>query len=397
MNRAMLTALAAAMIITGCSTLSDLEGMHTTVASLCGHSKGIVLVIGAHRNVPAPSLDQRLKCQLAAQIRAGQPVRIVVASGQPWLISPQLIRVSGGTLAEQNSPWVQKDLQHIQAAVTVARATSPGVDDLAALSIAADAMRSAGAPHAEVALLDSGLDDSGVLDFIVPGMLAAAPAEVASQLKAAGNLPDLRGLTVLLVGIGYSAPPQTPLSEKWRSNLTQIWATVVRSAGATVQIVPQPAQGASVPTDQPVKLIPVPQDQPVRPITRNPIVFTGASPVRFEPNSTVLVDPAAALRALKPIAKWLASDPSRRALLVGTTADVGPMIGQIKLSELRADRIRNELVALGTLPAQISTSGVGSNFAQFTPDRNDSGALLAGPATLNRSVRITLCNAAKRC
>jgi hypothetical protein len=33
---------------------------------------------------------------------------------------------------------------------------------------------------------------------------------------------------------------------------------------------------------------------------------------------------------------------------------------------------------------------VGSNFPQFRPDRNAAGVLLAGPATLNRSVRITL-------
>lgn len=66
------------------------------------------------------------------------------------------------------------------------------------------------------------------------------------------------------------------------------------------------------------------------------------------------------------------------------------MAGQIELSKLRAERVRDELIALGASLAQISTSGVGSNFPQFIPDRNASGVLLAGPATLNRSVRITL-------
>jgi len=386
----MLAVLAGAVLVTGCSALSDLAGIRTPLASGCGRPEGLVLVIGAHQNAPAPSLDQRLTCQVAATIRAGRPIRIVVASGQPWLIAPQLIKVSSGTLAQQDSPWVEDDVRRIQAAVTAARATSPGVDDLVALSIAADAARSAGAPHAELALLDSGLDDRGALDFTVPGILAATPAEVASQLKATGNAPDLHGLTVVLVGIGYVALPQPPLSAKWRSNLTQIWAMVARSAGAMVRVDPQPTQGASVRTGQPVKLVPVPSDQSVRPTTRTPIVFTGTSPVRFEPDSTVLVDPAAALRAVAPIARWLAADPHRRAWLTGTTADVGPIGGQIKLSELRADRVRDELVALGASRAQISTRGVGSDFPQFTPDRSRSGTLLAGPATLNRSVRITL-------
>ena len=124
-----------------------------------------------------------------------------------------------------------EDLQRVNAAIVAARPDSPGVDDLAALSVAADAARSAGAPHAELVLLDSGLDDRGALDYTVPGMVAATPFDVASQLKASNNQPDLRGFTVLLLGIGYTSPPQAPLAAKWRSNVTQIWNTVVVSAG----------------------------------------------------------------------------------------------------------------------------------------------------------------------
>ena len=370
--------LAAGFLLTSCSSPPK-----------CGNPQGMVLIAGAHRNAPAPSLSQRLACQVAGVIRAGKPVLLVVASGQPQLHPLSLPDVNGGTLAGQGSR-VQAGVQHIQAAITAARPDSPGADDLAALAVAADAARSAGVPHAELVLLDSGLDDRGALDFTMPGMLGATPSEVAKQLKASSNLPSLYGFTVLLVSTGYTAPPQTPLPPKWRSKVTQTWATVLTSAGARVEIVPQPAQGASVNTTQPVKLVPVPAITPVTPGTHTPIVFTGASPVRFEPDSTAFADPAAAAQALQPIARWLAADPSRHAWLVGTTADVGPIAGQRALSKLRADRVRDGLVALGASPAQISTKGVGSNFPQFAPDRDSSGTLLAGPATLNRSVRITL-------
>jgi outer membrane protein OmpA-like peptidoglycan-associated protein len=60
------------------------------------------------------------------------------------------------------------------------------------------------------------------------------------------------------------------------------------------------------------------------------------------------------------------------------------------LARLRADRVRGVLISLDAAAAQITTTGVGSHFPQFTPDRNAAGTLLAGPATLNRSVRITL-------
>jgi OmpA-OmpF porin, OOP family len=298
--------------------------------------------------------------------------------------------VTGGTLAQQGSPRVAQDVQRVDDAIAGLRPGAPGVDDLAALDLAADAAHADGLPHAVLVLLDSGLDDRGALSFTTPGMLAAEPSEVAGQLEATGNEPDLRGFTVELVGIGFTAPPQAPLDAKWRGNLTAIWRAVVTSAGAAAVVIPQPAQGASVRTSEPVKLITVPADEPVRPAPGAHIVFTGASPVRFEPNTTVFVDPAAAVRALRPIAEWLAANRSRHALLVGTTADVGPMSGQVALSRQRASRVRGVLLALGAARTQITIHGVGSDFAAFVPDRNASGTLLAGPATLNRSVRITL-------
>lgn len=390
MKRPWMLPLAAVLLIAGCSPLSDLAGMSTTAAPHCGDAQGMELIIGAHRNAPQPSLDPDLVCQVTATIRAEKLVQIVTASGQPHLVTLQLESVTGGTLAQQNSPRVQQDVQRVQAAIAAARPDSPGVDDLEAISVAADAARSAGYPRAELVLIDSGLDDRGALDFTVPGMLGATPAEVVQQLNASGNLPHLRGFTVLLVGLGYTASPQAPLSAKWRDSVTQIWVAVVTAAGAKVEIIPQPAQGPSVRTAQPVKPVPVPSTQPVQPDPKVPVVLNGESAVRFEPNTTVLADPAAAAAALTPIARWLAADPSRHASLEGTTADVGPISGQIELSILRADRVRDELIALGASPTQISTTGVGSNFPQFIPDRDASGVLLAGPATLNRSVRITL-------
>jgi outer membrane protein OmpA-like peptidoglycan-associated protein len=375
-------------LIAGCAWMDGPVTATTTVH--CQDAQNTVLIVGAHRDAPVPSLDPPVTCQLTAAIRAGKLVRIVVASGQPQLITPQLANVRGGTLAEQNSPRVQHDVQRVAAAIAAAGPDAPGVDDLAALAIAADEVRSLGAADADLVLVDSGLDDRGALDFTVPGLVAATPAEVAGQLRAAGNLPDLRGMTVTLVGIGYIAAPQPPLSGKWRSNVTQIWVSTLRAAGARVEVIPQPGQGPSVSTGEPVRLVPVPAIPPVRPRPHTTMVFTGASPVRFQPDTTAFADQADAIRALSPIARWLAADHSRHAWLEGTTADVGPLSGQRALSVRRADHVRDVLVSLGATAAQVTTTGVGSDFPQFTRDHDAAGTLLAGPATLNRSVRITL-------
>lgn len=371
--------------------LSEAGGQSPSASPSCPAATGVVLVLGAHRNAPAPSLDPAIECRLTAAVRGGRPVLLVVASGQPTLIVPALESVTGGSLAGEGAR-LQDDLGRIRAAMAAARPRSPGVDDLEALSVAADAARSAGAPKAELALLDSGLDDRGALDFTQPGMLGADPADVAAQLEADGTLPDVRGFPVLLVSIGYTSPPQAPLPAPRRDNVTRIWTTLLTSAGAKVDVIPQPVQGSAVRTDQPVLPVPVPTLTPVGPPKPDvPMVFPGGSPVGFEPNTTVFVDPAGAVQALMPIARWLAADPSRQAAVVGTTADVDSMAEQVALSEQRAGRVRDELVALGASRSQISTRGVGSDFPEFTPDRDASGTLLAGPAALNRSVRITLC------
>ena len=260
----LLAAAAAATLITGCESLAGLNATVTAVQD-CGHPQGMIIIVGAHRNAPAPELGPALTCQLSRAVQAGAPVRIVVSDGQPQVIDPRLEPVTGGTLAQQASPRAEQDVQRVQQVIADARPDSAGADDLAALAVAADEARALGVPAAELVLLDSGLDDRGALNFTVPGMVAATPSEVAGQLKSTGNLPNLSGFTVVLSGIGYTAPPQVPLPARWRTNLTQIWTTVATAAGAKVQVIPQPGQSPSIVTNEPVQPVPVPSSGQVRP------------------------------------------------------------------------------------------------------------------------------------
>ncbi len=239
-------------------------------------------------------------------------------------------------------------------------------------------------------MIDPGLNDRGAFDLTVPGLLAASPEDVVAQLPSTDNLPNLHGFNTFLVGIGYSVPPQAPLSVRWRTRLTQIWVAILKAAGAGVATIPQPSQSGSVETDQPVRPVPVPPDDKVRLAPGRQIIFNGASSVSFKPDTDAFLDPDTAREALAPIAEWLRDDRRRRARLVGTTADVGSLAGQLRLSKWRAARVRDELIALGTSQSQLSIDGMGSRFPEFTRDRDAAGHLLAGPATLNRTVRITL-------
>jgi outer membrane protein OmpA-like peptidoglycan-associated protein len=382
-----------AVLIAGCSSLISMAGAQPAAARGCSRPDGVALIIGAHRDAPAPSLnaaqDPRVACLVAAAITSKKPVWIVLATGQPTVIRLKLPHGTG-SLAAQNSPWESQALQRVEEAVAAARPNSAGADDLAALAVAADAARAAGAPHAWLVVLDSGLDDRGALNFTVRGLVAADPAEVAGQLRGNHELPPLQGLTVVLAGLGYTSSPQALPPARWRANITRVWTAVAKAARARVVVIPVAAEGPSVRTSEPVRQVPIPAEPAVNPAAGHTFVLDGESAARFRPNSTAFTDPAAAERLLARFARWLAADRARRAHLVGTTADVGPIAGQIKLSLQRAGRVRTELVMLGASPGQISVSGVGSEFRQFRPDRSPSGTLLAGLATLNRSVRITL-------
>ncbi|SRR6266516_1929688 len=126
-RRMLLLVILSALFLPACGTLTEVGSTPAAPAAGWGHPQGVVLIIGAHRNAPAPSLDQRLD--------------------------------------------------------------SPGVDDLEALSVAADAPRSAGAPHAELVLLDSGLDDRGALDFTAPGMVLGPRAPGRENLHQPHDHP----------------------------------------------------------------------------------------------------------------------------------------------------------------------------------------------------------------
>ena len=77
-------------------------------------------------------------------------------------------------------------------------------------------------------------------------MLYADPAQVVSDLKSRNLLPtDLKGVTVYWSGMGDVAGAQQPLTVPARSNLEAIWTAIVKAAGGTLSLLPEPASGSA--------------------------------------------------------------------------------------------------------------------------------------------------------
>ena len=241
---------------------------------------------------------------------------------------------------------------------------------LGALNVAGRAAHSACSYGGTIYVEDSGLQETGALNFREPGMLDANPTDVVTFLENQGELPDLRSLKVVFVGLGDTAPPQIPLSISQQDNVIAIWTAIGKASGAiSVVIDPTPRNGISAPQNVPtVLLVPVPAE-PAWSRSDQTFVFPDSGPVGFEPNSAVFRDPSAATAALQPLARYLVANPSVKVELSGTTAHSGSFAFDLVLSLQRADTVEAILIQMGVNPAQILTRGLGWRFPGYENDQ----------------------------
>jgi outer membrane protein OmpA-like peptidoglycan-associated protein len=292
------------------------------------------------------------------------------------------VRTGNRAAADQDAT---KALGTVVGAVRSLRADSNGSDVVAALGVAHDVAASAGTGQATIVVLDPMIPDTGPLRLTDPSWAKADPKDVADFLAQNGNLPAGDHLHYVLVGIGYTTAPQKALTPAMRQNLTAIWTAVLERGGATVTVDPDPRQGTSPKTGFTTATLAV-QDLPQpAPCAGTQVVYDNASPVGFNADQATLRDPQAAAKALADIGSWLRADPHRHAHVVGTTANVGELAGQVVLSKMRAATVQQLLVGSGVPAGQLDTNGVGSRFPDYQPDAGNPAAMQA-----NRSVRITL-------
>ncbi len=371
-------------------------GVDTTDLVGCKPAAGaLILGISVHRNAPAPGVPQSLGCLIRATALNGMPISVLGIDGTPQ-VHPQLrnhtfqMRTGNAAAAEQDA---DRALATVIAAVSSLEADSDGSDVVAALGLVQDLAQSGGTPSATAVLLDPMLPDSGPLRLTEPGWATADPVEVADHLTEIGQLPETKGLHYHLVGVGYTAPPQEDLTAAMRDSVTDIWTEILRRGGAAEVVEqPEPRQGDGPDTSFTTATVPV-SVPAQRSLCDGAVqVFGATSPLAFKSDLDVLRDQAAASAALREVASWLGADPARRANVVGTTANVGEMAGQVELSRRRATTVTRLLVGFGVEESQLRADGVGSAFPEYVPDADDPAARQA-----NRTVRITLSGPSAGC
>ncbi len=376
---------ASALLLAGC-TGSDLPEASPEAGDCTLGAGPVSYVIGGRANTPdfAESPAPLLVASTQAAAANESTVTLFDTGGTPREAGQHVLTLEGKNSSARKAEQ-ENNVVALQDAILKVRATSPEANPLAALGLAADAIRSSGG-QGTVVVLDSGLQTTGSLDYTQPGMLSADPENITDALEKSGQLPDLSGTSVLFIGLGYAAAPQQALDTAARDRIRTQWEAIATAAGASCVSIDEAPNTAEARTGLPaVTPVMVPKTDPVIPTPSEPAKLA----LPFKSNSAEYIDPSAALASLQPLAEWL-TESGHRVLLTGTTATDGDEQGRLTISQKRADAVRATLLELGANGSSIATQGVGTNHPTHVDDIGPNGELLPGPAAQNRLVIVSI-------
>ncbi|MFF1634227.1 OmpA family protein [Leifsonia sp. NPDC058248] len=359
----------------------------TASGGACDQSqkRNLGVVAGSTANAPAASLPTSATAQLAAVGKSNGSVTVVVPSGKPQVMGTTVI----GSTA-QDAVVCQNDqrtkLAQITSYIDGLKAASPQVDFLGSIDQAA---RNLGSHPMGVLVVGSGLQTTDPLNFAASGVLYADPAQVVGDLRSRGLLPtDLKGVTVYWSGLGDVAGSQTPLTIPARSNLQALWAAIIKAAGGTLSLLPEPASGGAASGLPAVSVVPVEAEQTKTDWTK-PIVIRN-SDLLFVKDTATFSDPAKASQVLSQLVPSI--EQNGAAVTITGTASKDQATNNTSdtaLSLRRADAVKAALVGLGVPASLLTTAGVGYDWCGWKSETDASGRYSDALAEQNRSVILT--------
>ncbi len=359
----------------------------TASGAACDQSqkRNMGVVAGSTANAPVTNLPASAVDQLKAVGASNGSVTVVVPSGTPQVMGTTVI----GSTA-QDAVVCQNDqrtkLTQITSYINGLASASPEVDFLASIDQAA---RNLGSHPMGVLVIGSGLQTTDPLNFSTSGVLYADPAQVVSDLTSRGLLPtDLKGVTVYWSGMGDVAGAQTPLTIPARSNLTAIWTAIVKAAGGTLSLLPEPAAGAARSGLPAVSAVPVEAVQTKTDWTK-PIVIRN-SDLLFTKDTAAFSDQAKAESVLGELVPSIEQN-GQPITVTGTASkdQATDNTADTALSLKRADAVKAALVKLGVSPGLLTTAGVGYDWCGWKSETDAAGKYSDALAEQNRSVILT--------
>ena len=239
------------------------------------------------------------------------------------------------------------------------------VDYLAGLSLAVRTLSSlSGYSSKEIIVLGTGLSTAGIMNF-QNNLLSAEPQTVVDLLEEREAIPDFTLISVSWRHLGDVAYPQQSLNPSQRNRLTEIYKCLVERGGGVFVSDETPANPVEDRDYPSVSLVELPSDVPITfdmqsSMDFNTPVSLSEEQVTFVPDKADYLKPDEAVATISPIAEYmLHEDTSITLLLVGCIAgDTNSEFGN-KLSQSRADKVKNTLIELGVPESRLIAKGMG--------------------------------------
>ncbi len=375
-----------------------------------GDRPALAVIVGAHSNsqkINADVIFDKIEAVYSAFGNSG----IIVSDGRPTVEYDQngtmlgfckedYIAASMGAKNRNEQYWQQ---HYLKPLLSVLRddfdkltPSDAEVDTLRALTEAKRVLDDlAKGCTKELLIYDTGLCTAGALSFLNEDLSKllfsdavdeAAIEALISELDSQNLIPDFSDVKVTWYGLGATAGEQAKLSKTHKANLQAIWGAILKKANALPCESKKAKDGYFVTMPAAAKALydkaVTPVNPPATEITEStePTETTEAAElllpvhlpedkVRFEDNTAILASEDEAISALEPYVELLNAHPEVSILLVGTTADPERNGGAIKLSEARAEKIKELLCALGLDENRIvETIGWGAKEPLYNED-----------------------------
>lgn len=373
----------AALLLTGCD--KEKESNRTTHLSI---------ILGAHSNSSVLNIESLRDSLTELCSEGGNTVTLILADGQPSVILPteETEEIPSFRTSSKIEDIVEKRVEAIMSAASQARAKYEESDLLGAISLASRDLQKYNKEDSDrkIIILDTGLQTVAPLDFSTVDIGSLSAESIASALQEEAAIPDLSGVEVIW-HMTDTAAPQEELPPSARSNLKEIWASVLTAGSASgVEVVEE------LPVDGSYEDLPSVSTVPV---TKNIVDLTNfvsdaentgalrlsGEPFLFDSNEATLIDPDSARAALSKLADYMKENASCNALLVGCTAKYGALSSSLTLSYERAKVLENLFCELGIDPNRLRIVGTGwLSSALYQNDQTEDGSLLDREAAQNR-------------
>lgn len=377
-----------------------------SLAGCSGGSKksepeGGSLVVAVQKTQNAPDYSGSFAQDFIAQAQKSRAsFNLVVIDGSPFvaLDSGSVVLGSEKNNADNAAKENAAQLQSATALISGLQGKTNEVDGIKALELA-DRLHSAAGGNGTTVIASTGLFTTGILDLSGEGMLGIDATTVSNYLKANGySLENTR--SVIWFGLGDVADEQEELTPAIKNSLMNMYEGVLKDLGVE-NVEFRDDVVATVQEESTVrpstKLIDVPDVESVVASVAEEVEVGSETKLDsqmlpFVAGTAELVDEEAAALVVKPFADELASNPSCKVTVAGSTASYPwDEESAYRLGEDRARTVAALLEGAGVDKSRIEIKSYGPDAPGHVEDIDSkTGMQIPEKAQLNRWVSITI-------